>query len=1198
MRRLGTAIIACLALLGAACEPEETSRPQPRGVASHPGSCDGVLDYADELRPSQVSLVRQTDLGGGIAEIEVSVTLENLAEGSFRGASAILDAAAASPDLGILADPPPFAADFGAIAPFGSAAATATLQLRLPQANVAELLARLADGSQPLTVFADEAPVLGEGIRVASWNSGLDAFYRFAAQNGHNGGPAAEPPAPPYAPAEQYEMVFIDGAPPNPSAPAYYDGSAPSGYPDFDYDALCTWTGPGDSGLCVLPPGETLYLAPGEDPLFGIPPAMHYVRVVSIVKDQTIVPPSTPRDIYYWTVQRTDQDSLASVFRTGSLCTGTAAHLDPPVQATRLREIDGDEVALEESDAHGQPIRFNDLPFGGGALRLSGQVQGHVLKPSLSLRIREGRVTADTRFDTELSLTAELSAEEEVVFAPDPLELWSLCFPLPSIPAGPIRIPMSLHLVHTLAVEASLRAGAVVGFQKRWSHGFGIHCEGGVGVAETCTSAGYRTPSPVDLTPPRLHEDTEARAYVETGLAAALRIGAEYPFCDSGAGLFLDTTAHGELSVTPAQDPWWSAEYGVDVVAGLDLDVFGLEIARYESDVLSATDEAASAGGLALPAAAAFAPGRVTASSTRSSGEDQRWAVAIDDVDVPNGVSQTGVAALPDGSSAAIAQEAIGGRTPLVKLDRFGALEWVLEYAAGRAPRRVHALPDGTILVGGTNAWIARHDAADGALLWSFEGVISRPGVPSQTCSLRDVVALEQAPGEYDYVVVGQLGAGIVTQHDACAFRVNADGSVPWARFYEADRVQVLLAAILASDGHVAAVGNANMELGGRRSVPLVAKIDVSDGHLVFWKGLPMTRLATLNGVAEAADGTLFAAGGAQRSVVQSDAALVARIAPDGSSAFHAMLSQDEIWEAILDFEPLVDTGGNSAFDTFHGIAAQGDGFVVAGQRGIGDAAAAWAARIDRNLGVEWFRVFEGAETDGLGAVAAAPDGLFVSGQSGSLPGPNGATGGTQLWVMKLPFTGALSFLPDVALTTRFLEPGVRFTSGDGAVTPPAPGVIVDLEILDQTAVVGSAGPNPGLAVPASRYCVTKLTEAGRASALDACPDDSDGDSVPDEADNCVLVPNAGQSDADLDGYGDACDADLDGDGDVDAADLALLQASFAATPADAAWNPAADLDGDGVVGVPDFNRLRDAYGGEPGPSGLACAGSVPCSAE
>ncbi len=50
-------------------------------------------------------------------------------------------------------------------------------------------------------------------------------------------------------------------------------------------------------------------------------------------------------------------------------------------------------------------------------------------------------------------------------------------------------------------------------------------------------------------------------------------------------------------------------------------------------------------------------------------------------------------------------------------------------------------------------------------------------------------------------------------------------------------------------------------------------------------------------------------------------------------------------------------------------------------------------------------------------------------------------------------------------------------------------------------------------------------------AAPDAMPVDTDGDGIADATDNCPLVVNPGQDDADGDGTGDACDADTDGDG-------------------------------------------------------------------
>jgi hypothetical protein len=73
---------------------------------------------------------------------------------------------------------------------------------------------------------------------------------------------------------------------------------------------------------------------------------------------------------------------------------------------------------------------------------------------------------------------------------------------------------------------------------------------------------------------------------------------------------------------------------------------------------------------------------------------------------------------------------------------------------------------------------------------------------------------------------------------------------------------------------------------------------------------------------------------------------------------------------------------------------------------------------------------------------------------------------------------------------------------------------------------------------------------------------DTDGDGMVDIGDNCRLTANALQQDANLDGFGNICDADMNSSGTVTTADFGLLRA-----------------------------RLGTA----PGPSGLACAGTIPC---
>ena len=101
---------------------------------------------------------------------------------------------------------------------------------------------------------------------------------------------------------------------------------------------------------------------------------------------------------------------------------------------------------------------------------------------------------------------------------------------------------------------------------------------------------------------------------------------------------------------------------------------------------------------------------------------------------------------------------------------------------------------------------------------------------------------------------------------------------------------------------------------------------------------------------------------------------------------------------------------------------------------------------------------------------------------------------------------------------------------------------------------------------------------------------DDDGDGVFNSEDNCTVVANSGQLDSDADGYGNACDADFNNDGVVGIPDFALLSAQFGSTT-----GGSADFNGDTIVGIPDFAALSGMFGSPPGPSGLSCAGTVPC---
>lgn len=108
-------------------------------------------------------------------------------------------------------------------------------------------------------------------------------------------------------------------------------------------------------------------------------------------------------------------------------------------------------------------------------------------------------------------------------------------------------------------------------------------------------------------------------------------------------------------------------------------------------------------------------------------------------------------------------------------------------------------------------------------------------------------------------------------------------------------------------------------------------------------------------------------------------------------------------------------------------------------------------------------------------------------------------------------------------------------------------------------------------------------------------PADNDGDGVANVVDNCLEKPNASQLDTNLEGFGNACDADYTNDGVVGGPDFIQLSAAFGCADPDPCYDPELDSGDDGAIGGPELILFSQQFGGPPGPSGLACAGTVHC---
>ena len=140
--------------------------------------------------------------------------------------------------------------------------------------------------------------------------------------------------------------------------------------------------------------------------------------------------------------------------------------------------------------------------------------------------------------------------------------------------------------------------------------------------------------------------------------------------------------------------------------------------------------------------------------------------------------------------------------------------------------------------------------------------------------------------------------------------------------------------------------------------------------------------------------------------------------------------------------------------------------------------------------------------------------------------------------------------------------------------------------------LIGGIGCAPSWCVCSEGYWT--CTDDCADQCVAGWPGDIDRDDIPDSTDNCLIAANPQQLDPDLDGYGNRCDGDFDQDGDTDQDDTDFYSFNCMVSTAP----PICDLNEDGSTGdVADLIAFAGLIGAPPGPSGLACAGTVPCPA-
>ncbi len=1017
----------------------------PWDPVSH--SCGEYANYADELEDTGFSIVSQLDAGGKLVDVEITTTLKNNDTGRFDEARLSADFAAA----GFHPTRAPQPMSFGPIDPTGIAQPTANLQLRLSADEVTDLLARLNAGDIPLTINASERAQLPDDVRIFYWDQNLEAAFNDWWQ--HN----------PFGEFAQPKRFFKDE----------------------HFMA-------GDIHL-----NERVFLIVNKD--FYVPDVPKDIWNVGFIGRYEPaaggIAGSLAMYINTSAFVHPALEDLTDVVASGSFCIPRTSLLDPPVQATRLIEIDGKTPSDEERDRNGQPLRFNDLDFGG--ILLSGQVSAQVLRPNLQVRVRRGRIKINSDFDTHLSMAASLRAEE-TRSVDEELELFHFCFPLPEFNIGPFLFHPNITLTQQLGLDAKLTAGVQMGFEKSF------HSTQSIGYDPERDQPYYASSrfdqTPLNVTPPRLTDDSRARARVSTGARAAINLEliSTYPNCQNGLGAYVNIQAGADFRVDPHAESWWTLQPALRIGGGIGLDFFGIQASH---DVESQNYLDAQ---IAQAPAAPAAINSVT-QGARQSGEDQRWAIATQ---LPGEeafsrrieVEHADVAATDDGVVAVSHAGNLSAYDHLYKWDRYGALQWMKSYRSAQDPLRVLPQADSSLLVAGSKIssagiWLVRHDR-DGGVLWSKKyRVLDPDSDPVYHCVLTDIIDFE-SDGEVHYLAVGVRGDAVLRESDGCIVRLTGDGNVLWARIYEDLDMLNFYAVSATRDGHFIVAGESGAgpePFGANVSNPFVMKID-PEGVVQWSKSLPMNnRGGMFLSAVEGSDGRYYMAGSGSGDIRTTGSLLVARIDSDGGDPRHAILFHDVIWENQLDnawanmasHTPWVAPESLSGtYDHAFDMTAVGDSIVVAGNTAAGPNTTAWVIRLNQNLGVNWHAFFDGGGNDTLYSIADTGDGLLVAGRSNAMLGNY-----PSLLTMKLPYEGHIELPAESGLLSRYAEPGAFDSSADPDI------VVVDIDwdinLTVQDATVEQTDGISDLLSEDQPLCVDLLTtgtfQSGHVSSNDAC---------------------------------------------------------------------------------------------------------------
>ncbi|MBI5528784.1 MAG: hypothetical protein HY897_20835 [Deltaproteobacteria bacterium] len=244
---------------------------------------------------------------------------------------------------------------------------------------------------------------------------------------------------------------------------------------------------------------------------------------------------------------------------------------------------------------------------------------------------------------------------------------------------------------------------------------------------------------------------------------------------------------------------------------------------------------------------------------------------------------------------------------------------------------------------GGRDVWLAKLDA-HGTIEW--QKTYGGPKDDEATA----VVRLEGG----GYLAAGQTASFGAGGTDIWVIRFDENGDVVWEKALGGPGDDAARTAVATTDGSIAIAGRTRPP--GGTNDGIIFKLDI-DGNLVWQKSYASSYYNdSLDAIAQAADGTLYAAGQTRLAGYYYDGMWVLHLTPDGTI----------IWQKVYNPDGYSSSGARSM-----AFAADG-GLAVAGF----EESNLWVVAIDGDGQVFWGRFFSAANE--ATSIVGIPDGGFV----------------------------------------------------------------------------------------------------------------------------------------------------------------------------------------------------------------------------